>query len=102
MHRSIGRFEEKEAQVLGLSTDPVPSLRAWATTLGGIKYPIMSDFHPQGAVLSQYGLLNTESGTARRSAVIIDKQGVVKWVSVYEPGVLPTPEELLAVLEALS
>ena len=102
LHRSIGRFEEKEAQVLGLSSDPIPSLRAWATTLGGIKYPILSDFHPQGAVLSLYGLLNSESGTARRAAVVIDKQGIVKWVSAYEPGVLPTPEELLAVLDATS
>ena len=102
LHRSIDRFEAKEAQVLGLSSDPVPSLRAWATTLGGIKYPILSDFHPQGAVLSQYGLLNEQSGTARRSAVVIDKQGVVKWVSAYEPGVVPTPDELLAVLDAIS
>ena len=88
-------FEEKGAQVLGLSSDTTPSLRAWATTLGGINYPLLSDFHPQGKVLEEYGLLNQETGMARRAAIIIDKEGIVRWSSTYDPGLLPTPDQLL-------
>ena len=95
------QFEEKGAQVLGLSSDSIPSLRAWATTLGGVNYPLLGDFHPQGKVLANYGLLNEETGTARRAAIVIDKEGIVRWSSTYEPGLLPSPDEVLGVLNTL-
>ena len=95
------QFEEKGAQVLGLSTNAGPSLRAWSASLGGINYPLLSDFHPQGKVLATYGLLNEETGFARRAAIVIDKEGIVRWSSTYEPGLLPTPDELLDVLDTL-
>lgn len=94
-------FEEKGAQVLGLSTDTVPSLRAWAQNLGGIGYPLLSDFYPHGHVLASYGLLNEEMGFARRAVVVIDKSGVVRHVQTYEPGALPVPEEVLAEVAGL-
>ena len=94
-------FEEKGAQVLGLSTDTVPSLRAWAQNLGGIGYPLLSDFYPHGHVLASYGLLNEEMGFARRAVVVIDKSGVVRHVQTYEPGTLPVPEEVLAEVAGL-
>ena len=69
--------------------------------MGGVAYPLLADFYPHGAVLESYGLLNEERGTGRRSVVIIDKEGVVRWVQVYQPGTLPTPEEVLAELDRL-
>ena len=96
------QFEEKGVQVLGLSSDSAPSLRAWSTALGGIGYPLLSDFHPQGKVLAEWGLFNEQTGTARRSAIIVDKEGIVRWAKSYEPGVLPTPEEVMAELAKLA
>ncbi|HBX68522.1 MAG TPA: hypothetical protein DEH25_03835, partial [Chloroflexi bacterium] len=43
-------FVGLNAQVLGISVDHVPCLQAWAESLGGISYPLMSDFWPHGAV----------------------------------------------------
>lgn len=90
----IKRYEEKEAQVLGLSTDPVPSVKAWATTLGGVSYPLLSDFHPHGEVVRRYGVFNEATGLARRSVFIIDKEGVVERKHTYE-GSLPDPAQVL-------
>jgi len=62
---------------------------------------LLSDFHPQGKVLGEWGLLNEASGTARRSAIIVDKDGVVRWAKTYEPGLLPAPNEVLDELAKL-
>ena len=99
MHRAKAQFEERGAQVLGLSSDPTASLKAWAGSLGGIGYPLLADFWPHGEVLRAYGLLNEERGTARRAAIIIDKEGIIRWINTYEPGKIPTPDELLAAIE---
>ena len=85
--------------MLGLSSDPSASLKSWAGSMGGIGYPLLADFWPHGEVLRAYGYLNEERGTARRAAVIIDKEGIVRWVNTYEPGAVPTSEELLGALD---
>ena len=87
--------------MLGLSVDNSPSLRAFSVGLGGVPHPLLSDFHPKGAVLQALGVYNENSGTARRSVFIIDKEGTVQWSSVYEPGVLPSPDDVLAELQKI-
>ena len=52
-------------------------------------------------MLSEWGLLNEETGMARRSAIIVDKDGIVRWAKTYEPGVLPAPDEVLGELAKL-
>ena len=94
-------FEEKGVQVLGLSTDNAFSLKAWADSMGGIDYPLLSDFHPHGETAQAYGLFMEERGMAQRAAVLIDKQGVVRYAKTYAPGTLPTPEELMAEVNKL-
>ena len=86
---------------MGLSTDTVPSLRAWAASLGAVNYPLLADFHPKGAALQQLGLYNEQTGTALRAALIIDKEGVVRWKKLYERPDLPDPQEVLAELDKL-
>ena len=38
------KFAGLDTQVLGISIDHVPCLKAWADSLGGINYPLLSDF----------------------------------------------------------
>ena len=51
--------------------------------LGNIPYPILSDFHPHGKVAQLYGVYNEEGGTARRSVIIVDKEGIVRFKRSY-------------------
>ncbi|MCH8184838.1 MAG: redoxin domain-containing protein [Chloroflexi bacterium] len=76
-------FEEKDTQVLGISTDARPTQTAFAASLGNIPYPVLADFHPKGQVSKLYGVYNEERGTANRAVVIVDKQGIVRFSRVY-------------------
>jgi glutaredoxin len=85
------------AQVLGISVDSVPCLVAWAESLGGITYPLLSDFWPHGRVAQTYGVLRTE-GNSERAIFVIDKQGIIRYVDVHDIDLQPDNEELFRVL----
>ncbi len=89
-----------QAQVLGLSVDSSECLRAWAESLGGITYPLLSDFFPHGQVTQLYGVLR-EEGFPERSIFVIDKQGVVCYADVHDIGQQPDNDEIFRVLNDL-
>jgi alkyl hydroperoxide reductase subunit AhpC len=84
-----------------LSIDPVPSLKGWADFLGGVPFPLLSDFWPHGAVGKAYGIFNEERGMDKRAAYVVDAQGIVRYAKVYPQGTIPTSDELLAELRKL-
>lgn len=95
------QFDEKGAQVLGLSCDPIPALKVWAQSMGGVGYPLLADFHPHGAVSEGLGIYNAQGGFPLRSVTIIDPQGVVRACHLYPGGVLPVADEVLRELAGL-
>jgi peroxiredoxin len=44
----LSEFARYDAQVMGLSIDTIPTIKAWAKSLGSITYPLLSDFWPHG------------------------------------------------------
>ena len=94
----ISEFEELDAQVLGVSTDNVPTNEAWAKSLGGLSYPLLSDFYPQGHVAVKYGVLR-ENGITERAIFIIDREGIVRYIDVHDINEQPENAELLDVLK---
>jgi glutaredoxin len=93
----LARFEGVQTQVLGLSVDSTDCLRAWAESLGGITYPLLSDFYPHGQVAERYGVLRSV-GSSERAIFVIDKSGVVRYVDVHDVGKQPDNEVLFSVL----
>ncbi len=89
-----------QTQVLGLSVDSPDCLRAWADSLGGITYPLLSDFYPHGQVAQLYGVLRPE-GYTERAIVVIDKQGAIRSVDVHDISQQPDNDELFRVLAEL-
>ena len=85
---------------MGMSVDSVPTQRAFASGLGNIPYPLLSDFHPKGQVSQLLGIYNEERGTTRRAVLIIDKEGVIRFKKIYDQG-LPDPKEILEELDKL-
>jgi glutaredoxin len=73
---------------------------AWADSLGGIQYPLLSDFYPHGAVAAQYGVLRAQ-GYSERALFIVDKEGVLRYVDVHDIGNQPDNEVLLAELRKI-
>jgi peroxiredoxin len=62
---------------------------------------LLSDYWPHAAVGKAYGVLNEEKGFDKRSAYVLDEQGIVRFAKLYEPGSIPESKELLAELRKL-
>ena len=88
-------------EILQISADTVPSLKAWAEQLGGLPFPLLSDYWPHGAIGKAYGVFNDERGMDKRAAFVLDKEGKVRYAKVYEPGTIPESKELLEQLQKL-
>jgi glutaredoxin len=89
------------AQVLGISVDHIPCLQAWAENLGGISYPLLSDFWPHGAVAECYGVFRRVEGITERAIFVLDGQGVVRYVDVHDIADQPDNEEIRRVLRQI-
>ncbi len=50
---------------------------------------------------SAYGVFNAEFGRPERATIIV-QNGIVRWIRMYEPGILPDTAELLATLRTIS
>lgn len=96
----MDRFDGVNTQVLGISVDSVPSLQAWAESLGGITYPLLSDFYPHGGVAQQFGILRPE-GHSERAIYVIDRNGAVRYARIHELDEQPDNDELFRVLAAM-
>lgn len=102
----LPRFEDYNTQVLGISVDSIPSHNAWAKSLGGISYPLLSDFFPHGEVAKQYGVFREDQnqpafGACERALFIIDKEGIIRFIDVHPIDQVPDNEEIFDVLRKL-
>jgi alkyl hydroperoxide reductase subunit AhpC len=93
-------FDRYDAQVLGISIDSVFSNKAWAKSLGGISYPLLSDFWPHGMVALKYGVLRAE-GFTERAIFIVDKQGKIRYIDVHPIGDQPKNSVLFEELKKI-
>ena len=87
-------------QVLGISIDHIPCLQAWAESLGGINYPLLSDFWPHGKVCRKYHVLRKE-GKSERAIFIIDKDGIIRYIDIHDIDDQPDNEVLLDELKKI-
>lgn len=92
-------FERSGTVCLGMNVDPVPSKHAWAKELGIKKTPLLSDFWPHGMVANSLGLFREKDGFSERANVIIDEQGKVIFVKIYEIPQLPDINEIIDFLK---
>src|ERR1700720_4944676 len=76
-------FETLDAEVLGVSVDSVWSHKAYADKMG-IKYSLLGDFHPRGAMSEKFGVYLADKGITGRAIAIVNKQGRVAWFKTYD------------------
>ena len=80
--------------------DHVPCLQAWAESLEGISFPLLSDFWPHGEIAERYGVFR-EDGRSERAIYIIDPVGVVQYARVHDIDQRPDNEVLFSELEKI-
>ena len=95
-------FERYDAQVLGISVDSVPSHVAFAKSLGGISsYPLLADFHPKGEVSKKYGVWKDDAGICERAIIVVDKEGIVRYIDIHDIGEQPENAQIIDILRDL-
>lgn len=92
------QFETLDAEVLGVSVDSVWSHKAFAEKMG-IKYSLLADFQPRGAMAEKYGVFLADKGITGRAVVIVGKDGKVAWVKSYDIPVVPDVKEVASALQ---
>lgn len=97
----LERFEALNTKLLGISVDSLAVHQAWAKSLGGLGYPLMSDFYPHGQVAKKFGVFDDKWGVAQRAVFLIDKQGIIRYIERTMFSDLPSNDELFRQLEAL-
>jgi peroxiredoxin len=97
----LAKFESMGATVLGISVDAQPAKAAWAKTLGPtLSFDLLSDFHPHGDVARKYGVYREKDGISERAIFVIDKQGKIAWVKVYDIPQQPDNADVFAALQS--
>jgi peroxiredoxin len=97
MVNDMRSFETLDAEVLGVSVDSIWSHKAYAEKMG-IKYSLLADFQPRGAMSDKYGVYLADKGITGRSIIIINKAGKVAWSKDYDIPVVPDLQEVAAAL----
>lgn len=93
-------FEQTDTQLIGLSVDNVPTLFAWVKEMGGVWFPVASDFYPHGKVADAFGILRS-TGESERSIFLIDKQGVIRYIDVHDINSRPDLGALVKAMQGL-
>jgi len=84
----LPQIREQGAELIGITVDSTWAHKAFQDKLG-IEIPLLADYHPRGEVSRAFGAYIEERGHPNRSLVLIDEEGVVRWV--HES---PTPLEV--------
>jgi lipoyl-dependent peroxiredoxin subunit C len=96
------QFKERDAQILGGSTDSEFVHLAWRNNHGDLRdlpFPMLADIKRE--LTTALDILDPKEGVAQRATYIVDPDGVIRFVSVNDLSVGRNPEEVLRVLDAL-
>src|SRR3954470_3908937 len=84
----LDEFSRHDAELLGISVDGIWCHLAFAHDRK-LRFPLLSDFEPKGAVAKQYGVYRDHEGTTERALFVIDRAGTIKWSYCSPVGVNP-------------
>src|SRR5215213_10189885 len=71
-------FQKHNAVVLGISVDGKWCHQAFIENRK-LRFPLLSDFEPKGAVAKTYQVYDDAEGTSQRALYIIDENGMIRW-----------------------
>jgi peroxiredoxin len=96
----LGEFTAADAELIGISVDGIWCHLAFAHDRK-LRFPLLSDFEPKGAVSQLYGVYRDSEGTSERALFVIDRDGVIRWSYVSPVGINPGADGILRALERL-
>ena len=97
----LAEFSERGAVLLAVSTDHIWSHGAFARATG-IRYPLLADAQPKGAVCRAYGVYDERTEASARALVVLDAAGLVRWSQVYPAAINPGVGGIITTLELIA
>lgn len=101
-NRELGNFRDREAIVLGASTDSQFVHLAWRQHHEDLKklgFPMLADNKKE--LSEALGILHPTEKVPLRATYIVDPDGIIRWVSVNDLKVGRNVKEVLRTLDAL-
>lgn len=101
-NKNYSEFSDRDTNLIGASTDSEFVHLAWRQNhpdLKGLRFPMLAD--TSKSLAEDLGILEANEKVAYRATFIVDPQGIIRWVSVYDLNVGRNVEEVLRVLDAL-
>lgn len=99
-NEALSEFEANGAQLLGVSVDGPWCHKAYAEARN-LKFPLLSDFEPKGAVAKLFGVYQAEWGVSQRALFVIDADGLIRWSYLSPIDVNPGADGILNALDDL-
>lgn len=108
MRDNMAQYEELDAQILAISVDSYFAQKLWGE-IQRFNFPLLSDFNKE--VCQAYGAYFDVfvpgkfdyKGVAKRSAFVVDKEGVVRYAEILEnPGDEPSYDGIKETLAKLN
>lgn len=101
-NKKFSDFSDRDTVLIGASTDSEFVHAAWRRDhedLRNLRFPMLAD--TSKSLAEELGILDAEEKVAYRATYIIDPQGIIRWVSVYDLNVGRNVQEVIRVLDAL-
>lgn len=95
-------FADRDAQILGASTDSEFVHLAWRQhkeELNALPFPMLADIKRE--LTGALGILDPQEGVAQRATFIVDPEGIIRFSMVTDLNVGRNVKEVLRVLDAL-
>lgn len=95
-------FQMKNTMLVGASTDSEYVHLAWRNAdpqLRDLKFPMVAD--TSKSLAEELGILTADEKVAYRATYIVDPEGIIRWVSLYDLNIGRSVDEVLRVLEGL-
>jgi peroxiredoxin len=97
----LPEFQKHGAELLGISVDGVWCHAAFAKDRK-LRFPLLADFEPKGAVARKFGVYRDGDGITERALFVIDKNGRIAWSYLSPIAVNPGADGILQALEGLA
>lgn len=96
----LDEFQAHDAHLLGVSVDNTWCHVAFAKDRR-LRFPLLADFEPKGAVARSYGAYNAKEGVCERALFVLDRDGRIAWSHLSPMAVNPGADGILAALARL-
>lgn len=99
-NKILSELKKYQASLLGISVDNIWSHLAFAKERN-LRFPLLSDFNPKGAVSKLYNAYYEQDGVSERALYLIDRDGKIAWGYISPIGINPGADGILKALEDL-